>query len=57
MDNINSVKFTVARLCHEIANSLSVIKFLQEDIDSSENYEIKELFKNIDLMVYTMDFF
>jgi len=57
LDNINSVKFTVAKLCHEIANSLSVIRFLQEDIDSSENYEIKELFKNIDLMVYTMDFF
>lgn len=47
----------MARLCHEMANSLSIIKFLQEDIASSENNETKEFFKHIDLMTYTMDFF
>lgn len=40
-----------------MANSLNVIKFLQEDIFPSENDTIKELFQNIDLMTYTMDFF
>lgn len=57
LNNIDSINFTVARLCHEMANSLSVMKFLQENIAPSENNEIQELFKHIDLMTYTMDFF
>lgn len=57
MDNLKSVELTVAKLCHEMANSLSVMKFLQEDIDASQNHELKELFKTVDLLTYTMDFF
>lgn len=40
-----------------MANSLSIMKFLQEDISFSDNEVIKELFQNIDLMTCTMDFF
>lgn len=57
MDNINSITFTVAKLCHEIANSLSIIRFLQEDLSYSENRDLEDLSKNIDLMTYIMDFF
>ncbi|MDR3224013.1 MAG: hypothetical protein LBT03_00275 [Holosporales bacterium] len=50
-------KFSVAKVCHEMANYLSIIKFIQEDLNKINNHELDELFVNIDLLTYTMDFF
>ena len=57
LDNVKTVQLAVAKICHEIANYLSIIKFLQEDIKEKATPEILELNKNIDLLSYTMDFF
>ncbi|MDR3030944.1 MAG: hypothetical protein LBU35_00990 [Holosporales bacterium] len=57
MENFNTTKLTAAKICHEIANYLSVMKFLQDDIRPSNTPEAIELIKSIDLLSYTMDFF
>ena len=57
MDQLKSIQLTVAKLCHELAGPLSIMKFLQEDLAESKNYEVKELLKSLDLLIYTMDFF
>jgi hypothetical protein len=53
----NTLTLTVAKICHEIANYLSILKFLEEDICFSYNAETVEFIKNIDLLSFTMDFF
>lgn len=57
MDQLKTTKLTAAKICHEIANHLSVMKFLQEDLKSSYIYEVKELLGTVDLLTATMDFF
>lgn len=57
LENLKTIQLTAAKICHEIANYLSIIKFLQEDIKENESAEILELNKSIDLLSYTMDFF
>ncbi|GHT88616.1 hypothetical protein FACS1894113_1450 [Alphaproteobacteria bacterium] len=57
MENLATTKLTVLKICHEIANCLSIIKFLQDDIPLSNATEANDFIKNIDLMSHTMDFF
>lgn len=57
MNNLKSAKLSVAKICHEMANHLSVMKFLQEDLGNSDVHEVKELLKIVDLLTFTMDFF
>ena len=52
----NNTKLTVAKICHELANYLSIIQFMKEDI-ATNTEEIQELIKIIDTLTYTMDFF
>jgi hypothetical protein len=53
----NEVSLTVSKICHEIANYLSVIKFIQEDMKNSDMSEMDELFVNIDMIEHTLKFF
>lgn len=48
---------TVAKICHEIANYLSVLNFIKEDTTASATCDLGEMYKIIDLLAYTMDFF
>ncbi|MDR0695384.1 MAG: hypothetical protein LBF56_01250 [Holosporales bacterium] len=48
---------TVSKVCHEIANHLSIMKFLGEDLKNTDIYEVKELLRNADLLSCTADFF
>ena len=57
MNNLKFAKLSVAKVCHEMANHLSIMKFLQEDLANSDVDEVKELLKTIDLLTLTMDFF
>jgi hypothetical protein len=57
MDQFQVAKLTISKICHDIANHISVMKFLYEDIGHSDVYEIKELLNCIDLLSCTMDFF
>ena len=50
-------QLTVAKICHEMANHLSIIKFLQEDLAEHNSPELKELLRTVDLLSLTMDFF
>jgi hypothetical protein len=54
---LETVKLTVAKICHEIANCLIVIKFLQEDLSNSPIREIGELCREIDILINITDFF
>ena len=56
-DQLKTTKLTAAKICHEIANHLSVLKFLQEDLKSSYNCEADEIINIVDLLTATMDFF
>jgi len=51
------INLTVAKICHEMANYLSVLSFIKEDIAGNATGNIEELCKTIDLLTYTMDFF
>ncbi|MDR1391118.1 MAG: hypothetical protein LBI95_01975 [Holosporales bacterium] len=57
MDRLLSIKLTVAKLCHEMANHISVMKFIQEDLENAGIHGSKDLLESIDLLVQTMDFF
>ena len=58
MDQLKTTKLTAAKICHEIANYLSIMKFLEEDLrPSCHNDDLKMLLDNVDLLTYTMDFF
>ena len=57
MDHLKTTRLTAAKICHEISGYLSVMKFLQEDLKSCENDDLKMLLDDIDLLSYTMDFF
>ena len=48
---------TVAKICHEMANYLSVLNFIKEDIASNTTGDVREMFKIVELLTYTMDFF
>ena len=48
---------TVAKICHEMANYLSVLNFIKEDIASNTTGDVREMFKIIELLTHTMDFF
>ena len=52
-----TTQLTVAKICHEMANHLSILKFIQEDLADFDRPEIKEMLKTIDLLSITMDFF
>ncbi|MDR1333171.1 MAG: hypothetical protein LBJ69_02085 [Holosporales bacterium] len=56
MDQLHTTKLTVAKLCHEVANHLSVLVFLKEDL-VNKTQELSELFTLIDMLTHTMDFF
>lgn len=57
MENIKNLQLTVAKVCHEMANHLSIMKFIQEDLVFSQCPEVKELMSSVDLLTLTMDFF
>ena len=48
---------TVAKICHEMANYLSVLNFIKEDVEGTATGNISEMCKIIDLLTCTMDFF
>jgi hypothetical protein len=48
---------TVSKVCHEMANHLSVMRFLGEDLKNTDIHEVKELLRNADLLACTADFF
>ena len=48
---------TVAKICHELANYLSVLNFIREDIVNEKEFDKVELVKTIELLTHTMDFF
>lgn len=51
-------RLTVAKVCHEIAGHLSIIKFIEDDIKSSVQHDsVDSLFDEIDLLMYVMEFF
>ena len=58
---METTKLTVAKICHEMAGYLSVIKFIQEDLTDTGaalgSTELRELSKNLDLLSLTMEFF
>jgi glycyl-tRNA synthetase beta subunit len=56
MNQLDTVKLTVAKLCHEMANHLSVITFIKEDL-AGETDELDELSMRTDLLTYVMEFF
>lgn len=49
--------FTVAKICHEMANHLSVLKFIQEDLQSENPALSNEMRRSLDLLINTLDFF
>ena len=49
--------FTVAKICHEMANHLSVLKFIQEDLQSENPALSNEIRRSLDLLINTLDFF
>ena len=58
MNQLKTTKLTAAKLCHEIAGHLSIMKFLQEDIKTAyDGEDLKMLFDGIDLLNFTMEFF
>jgi hypothetical protein len=56
MNQAHAVELTVAKLCHEMANHLSVITFFREDLANKAD-DLGELFVRIDLLMHVMDFF
>ena len=61
MSNLTTTMFTASNLCHEIANYLSVMKFMQEDVEeflgNKTDETVESLFKTIDQLTLAMDFF
>ncbi|MDR0942398.1 MAG: hypothetical protein LBM19_02145 [Holosporales bacterium] len=57
MNQSNTTRLTVARVCHEIANHLNAIKFLCDDESELRSEDLKELFNDLNLLSYTMSFF
>lgn len=63
MDSLLTTQLAVTNMCHEIANRMSIIKFLQEDVVSDfKNGVLSEdslegLFAHIDDAILSMDFF
>lgn len=56
MSQLSLAKFTAAKICHELANHLSAVQFVCEDlVESSE--ETKELLHSIRLLSLTLRFF
>jgi hypothetical protein len=53
----HEASLAVSKVCHEIANYLSVIKFIQDDIKNSNLSEMDELLTNIDMIEQTLKFF
>ena len=51
------INLTVAKICHEMANYLSVLNFIREDIKNTQTPEVQEMMKNIELLTCTMEFF
>lgn len=52
-----NTNLTVAKICHEMANYLSVLTFIKEDIADNATDDEQEMFTNIELLTHTMDFF
>lgn len=52
-----NTQLTVAKICHEMANYLSILKFYQDDLNHLNQKEIQEVSKLIDLLSHTMSFF
>lgn len=58
MDGLKTTRLTVAKLCHEMSGCLSIMKFLEEDLEASQSTDdLKLLFSEIDIMSSVMDFF
>ncbi|MDR2458577.1 MAG: hypothetical protein LBD43_00565 [Holosporales bacterium] len=56
MNQLHIVELTVANLCHEMANHLSVITFFREDL-ADKTDDLSKLFVRIDLLIQVMIFF
>ncbi len=54
---MNETQLTVAKLCHEMAKYLSILKFLEEDFKDQNATNLNELFNNIDVSINVLDFF
>lgn len=52
-----NVNLVVAKICHEMANYLSILNFIKEDIADNATNDIREMLKIIELLAGTMDFF
>lgn len=50
-------RLTVAKICHELANHLSVIQFLRDDLSERKDDEFMELCRGIDCLSLTLRFF
>ncbi|MDR1488649.1 MAG: hypothetical protein LBI26_02830 [Holosporales bacterium] len=64
MDEMLIAKCVASNICHEIANSISVIKFVEEDVslllnsrDNSLGEVLQLLFQNVDSLINSMNFF
>lgn len=58
MDQLKTTRLTAAKICHEIAGHLSVMKFLQDDLKfAGNNEDYKMLCDGIDMLSNTMDLF
>ena len=58
MIELKTTRLTVAKLCHEISGCLSIMKFLEEDLEASQSTEdLKMLFNEVDIISFVMDFF
>jgi hypothetical protein len=63
MDDLLMCQLVAENICHEMANRMNVLKFLQEDIlgevQASEDLSptLTKLFDNIDEAIFVMDFF
>lgn len=54
---MKTTKLTVAKVCHELANHLSILAFIKEDLSNSDQPEVKEIVDTVDILMSTMDFF
>lgn len=63
IDTLLTTQYTASNICHEIANYMSIIKFVQDDVlhdFKSRNLSeetLEQLFVNIDIAMLIMDFF
>ncbi|MDR1476233.1 MAG: hypothetical protein LBI20_02840 [Holosporales bacterium] len=56
MNQLTFAKLTAAKICHELANHMSAVQFVCEDLLSSA-VEIRELLLNVQLLSLTLRFF